>query len=329
MELTDWCYVSGRVAVLEGQLLREDFFQRLVSHESLEDVLLQLSETRYKDIFTRIALLEDAEELLSTFWEWSLNDVLDSCPHPCVVNVFRLSADVSNYKVYLKKRLFGLDLRRSAGGTAGQSDFEDLWAGRGDTFPDPLADATLRLQSLEARKQASMRTVDWLMDAAYLNSLVHCAGEFDSVFAHGLAEEILKLRCVEAIFRAILAGEDAGEIRGLFLWGELDRRELHLLLDTGLGQWEELLRAEMAPGASAELLDAVAAPDPVRLVQALNRRFMLKAREAVAYTFGPERPFGYLFGLRAEVRNLKVAVSGMVEGIRRERIQRRFTPTYL
>ncbi|MEK7291602.1 MAG: hypothetical protein AAB013_06770, partial [Planctomycetota bacterium] len=50
----DWCYVSGRVNVLEFNLLNATFYERLLSSDDLGNVVANLSNTPLKDYFTHV-----------------------------------------------------------------------------------------------------------------------------------------------------------------------------------------------------------------------------------------------------------------------------------
>ncbi|HOX39039.1 MAG TPA: V-type ATPase subunit [Candidatus Brocadiia bacterium] len=329
MQLTDWSFVSGRAAVMEGDLLKGDFFQGLLGHERMEDVFLQIGETRYKEIFTRIALLENAEELLQNYWGQSLDDFEDACPSPCVVALFRLATDFSNCKAFLKTDLFGLEQKYLTGGKYSREQFAEIRQGNAGKEDDYLAVPTRLLLEEVAAGRAIASTVDWIMDSAYLERLLECSEHTGSKTIRGVIEATMRLRAVGVIHRAVTLGEKADDVDRLFLKGSLDLDTLHSMLRSRPEDWGEALGHELGPEAAAEVVRGIQSGDRNAMARSLASSLALSVDHCRNVTYGPERPYGYLYGLEIELRNLKVVLAGLSNGISADQIGKRLLPSFV
>ncbi|MEK7788852.1 MAG: V-type ATPase subunit, partial [Planctomycetota bacterium] len=90
----DWCYVSGRVNVLECSLLSSNFFERLLSTDDFKDVLANLNNTPLKAYFTHAKHLYEFEALLDEYYYNRLYEMRSLSPDSAVCDFFLLRNDV-------------------------------------------------------------------------------------------------------------------------------------------------------------------------------------------------------------------------------------------
>src|SRR3989304_1303530 len=136
----DWCYVSGRVNILECSLLSSNFFERLLSTNDFEDVLASLNNTPLKAYFTHAKHLYEFEKLLD---EYCYNR-LDKIRGASVDKYFR--------------------------GTMSRDEWDDVWQEKATSLPEIFKESISFFKSVINRisKESIPFVIDMIFDGAYL-----------------------------------------------------------------------------------------------------------------------------------------------------------------
>jgi len=318
----EWCYVSGYVAGLETKLLTREFFGRLLRTETERDILALMTETELSSLFESPAALRDAEGRLDFFTRERLTDIRVHCPSPEPVDIFFSDVDFVNFKAVGKNLLLGLDEPFSAAGLVTKVEFERAWRGEEEeeTYWGRLARAVEpRIRDAENKAYA----MDLIVDGEHLRYVLDKARALASEFIVRYAETMNRVRLAQIVYRARLAGVLAEELKSSLLEGMNGKFDALLL-----ARDEELPQALFAVLPEG-FMEAPTKLEPPELERLADTYLISLAREAKVIPFGPEPVLGYVSGFMAQMRNLKLAIGGLVNNLPRERIEAKMRSLYV
>src|SRR3989304_4845218 len=132
----DWCYVSGRVNILECSLLSSDFFERLLSTDDFKDVLANLNNTPLKAYFTHVKHLYEFETLLDEYYYNRLYEIRSLSPDSAVCDFFLLRNDVHNLKRFIKSKILGISVDKFFRGTISKDELDNAWQDKAFALPE-------------------------------------------------------------------------------------------------------------------------------------------------------------------------------------------------
>ena len=139
----DWCYVSGRVNVLECSLLSQKFFETLLSCDDFKDVLTNLNNTHLKAYFTHVKHLYEFEKLLDEYYYNRLYEMRSLSPDSAVCDFFLLGNDVHNLKRFIKSKILGASIDKLFRGTMGRDEWDDVWQDKSTALPEIFRESVL------------------------------------------------------------------------------------------------------------------------------------------------------------------------------------------
>ena len=137
----DWCYVSGRVNVLECSLLSSNFFERLLSADDFKDVLSNLNNTPLKAYFTHVKHLYEFETLLDEYYYNRLYEIRSLSPDSAVCDFFLSRNDVHNLKRFIKSKILGASVDKFYRGTMNRDEWGDVWQDTSTALPEILRES--------------------------------------------------------------------------------------------------------------------------------------------------------------------------------------------
>ena len=132
----DWCYISGRVNILECSLLSSNFFERLLSTDDFEDVLANMNNTPLKAYFTHVKHLYEFEKLLDEDYYNRLYEIRSLSPDSAVCDFFLLGNDVHNLKIFIKSKILGASVDKFFRGTISRDEWDDVWREKSTALPE-------------------------------------------------------------------------------------------------------------------------------------------------------------------------------------------------
>src|SRR3972149_7107198 len=144
----DWCYVSGRVNVLECSLLSSNFFERLLSIDDFKEVLASLSYTPLKTYFAHVKHLYEFEKLLDKYYYNRLYEMRSLSPDSAVCDFFLLGNDVHNLKIFIKSKILGASVDQFFRGTISRDEWDDVWQDKSTALPEILRESVSFVKKL-------------------------------------------------------------------------------------------------------------------------------------------------------------------------------------
>ncbi len=387
----DWCYVSGRVNILECNLLSSNFFERLLSTDDFKDVLANLNNTPLKAYFTHVKHLYEFEALLDEYYYNRLDEIRSLSPDSAVCDFFLLRNDVHNLKRFIKSKILGASVDKFYRGTMNRDEWDDVWQDTSTALPEILRESVSFVKKVilqhnhnqitqhisppsqgggevMVKKESLPFIIDLIFDGAYLRYVEDYCKKIEVEIIKRYLKIFQLMKGLAVIRRAISLKLDMQLLDQYFLEGfeqnHLFRKLVINKVWTSEKKFREILEDDVkklfayqsSVGAIHELplhvvhgnqfmgLFGQHLPENENITQLLSSNLFPKIsfRYEVAtdnylldvilpvkrVPFGPERVFGYLCGLTAEVFNLKLLLGGKVHRIENNLLRERLRKTY-
>ena len=305
---TGWCYISGRISVLETQFLNRSFFDGLLRSRSLSEARSALGKTQYRQLFTTDESLRDYAHALDIYGEELKADIMRDAPPHTLASFFEVKRRYTLFRT--------LFLRANARGAAAaelESTFDSLTENPSEA--EALAVHKAQLKQREAPQHADAVARSLFLDSAACTLLLHLAEAAPELPVSTLLRAMAVLRTWTAVLRDCWNGTSAEVLQRWFIVPETYRGMIDACV----------LLAESNPA------DAISGfvPDTVcqRLKSAgsenLRRDIDMYVEEAIRdevlmrrlVPYGPEKVLAYLVGYTVEQENLRLALASVVEGI--------------
>ena len=321
MSRRDWAYVSG---LLNAQR------QRLMDRRDVLDVLDAAdAEVRASHLHAGVLFPEPLPEgaltdAVNAAFERFVRRTADLCPDGRIADLFLMEREWEAFRRFAKRRLAEAGLPES---TASDRESDDApewlrrcWAGEVEEERfKPFAEAAGRIRSDAPSDGDVAGWVDRACDAFQAAALIETARALNSPMLLEWVEFRARLGAGMALVRAhgmgwpptdVLAHWEAAgladdALRDLARDEDPSIKDLLRKLGLPLALVGSSGQDEAAP--SAAMVDAVIAD---------------RSREAMGVPFGPEPVFAFLWALRCEATNLRLALAAAEYGIPRERIER-------
>jgi len=322
-----WTYVSGVVAVAETGLLTDGALADLAGRETASRLRQDL-----RQIEAYHGLAEVAEDVgwragLETVFVRRVRDLARDCPDATAAEVFLLTYDYQRLRQYARGKV-----ARSAEVPArfarwGEEDLERGWQRTYDSEAD-VAQAAAELAAALAAAQTDAvgrtpsgaappdevgRIVDLVLDRVELAAFQARAAALESDLIDDWTREYVLLRAALAVARQRVSGDEATDaLRRHLLTGPLDDDWLIDLTDRPLPDVVPALAERVGVETDRGAVERLA----VDIDDSLTER--LQAAKYVA--FGPERVFGYTWGLFVENVNLRLIAEAAAFGLPAEAV---------
>ncbi|OPY79219.1 MAG: V-type ATP synthase subunit C [Syntrophorhabdus sp. PtaU1.Bin153] len=318
----DWGFICGRISVLEGKLLSRDFFQALVAMTHYDDILQHLQDSFLREYLVPGSPWEDFTALADrSFYDLAVSLRRES-PSPAPANLFLCQGDYLN----LKNALSGL---KDFPFLSGEISLEIIQAIADGKFADlpPVFREAVGAAGPEASK-VDPDVSDMVVDGAYLRHLLLIAGEIDSPLIRACIHDRVLIKAVSVLWRALRQGCPLKPYRQYFLpLGEYSS-VVDEMIDIGNPDgWPMVIGADVGD-ILGEVLQWPYNEQVSRFALLGVNHCIRLAADGRMQTAGPERVFAFLTGLHAETQNLKLAVSGRLNGIEPALLKERLREVY-
>ena len=396
----DWCYVSGRVNILECSLLSSNFFERLLSTDDFKDVLANLNNTPLKAYFTHVKHLYEFETLLDEYYYNRLYEIRSLSPDSIVCDFFLLRNDVYNLKRFIKSKILGASVDKFYRGTVSRDEWGNVWQDKSTALPEIFRESVSFVKKVITRhchnqtlpyptvqkgefsnsplekrgeggfvihSQGGMKEgvqsitppvspplqggdeggvkkewlpfiIDLIFDGAYLRYVEDFCKKIEVEIIKRYLKTFQLMKGLEVIRRAISLKLDMQLLDQYFLEGFEQSHLIRKLVVNKAWTSEKTLREAFA-GAYCntplleqyfiQMLSSNLFPKICFRYEVATDNYLLDVILPVKRVpFGPERVFGYLCGLTAEVFNLKLLLGGKVHRIENNLLRERLRKTY-
>ena len=315
---SDWGFVCGRVSALEARLLSPEFFQTLLSHSRVEDMMRQLQESPLRESVVSGSDWQDWSGIVDGFFHTLVKSIRHDCPNPAVANIFILRDD------YLSLKL----------AVTGQTDFPfaeamlsreqllDMASGDTSVLPSPFREAAEEARAA-IEEDRGHTLVDVVLDAAYLRHLLALGDSVDAPLVQAYVSDLVASRALVALWRRLKAGMQARVLQQHML----PMGSLTAMLTAVLSAGEPANWAEVVPGELGRLLrqafEEAAGEEAQHFEDLAANHLAAMARRGQSQVAGPERVLSFLRTVASETHNMKLIVCGRLSRIEGAALKRR------
>ena len=352
----DWCYVSGRVNILECSLLSSNFFERLLSTDDFKDVLANMNNTPLKAYFTHVKHLYEFEVLLDEYYYNRLDEIRSLSPDSAVCDFFLLRNDVYNLKRFIKSKILGACVDKFFRGTMSRDEWDDVWQDKSTALPEIFRESVLFVKKVVlqhnhnqitphisppsqgggevmVKKESLPFIIDLIFDGAYLRYIEDYCKKIEVEIIKRYLETYQLVKGLEIIRRAAVLKLNMNLLNQYFMEGFDKGHVFHTLAKNTVWASEQTVRDVLVETHCNESLQGLLLSNLSRNIsfryEVATDNYLLDIIQPVKYIpFGPERVFGYLCGLTTEVFNLKLLLGGKVHRVENNLLRERLRRTY-
>ena len=349
----DWCYISGRVNILECSLLSSNFFERLLSTDDFKDVLANLNNTPLKSYFTHAKHLYEFEALLDEYYCNRLYEIRSISPDSAVCDFFLLRNDVHNLKMFVKSKTLGTSVEKLFRGTVSRDTLDDVWQDKPKDLPERLRESVSFVKKVVLQHNHNQITphispplqggvkkatlpfiIDLIIDGAYLRYVEDYCKKIEVEIIKRYLETYQLVKGLEVIRRAVALKLNMNLLNQYFVEGFDKGHVFHKLAKNTVWASEQTVRDVLVETHCNASLQGLLLSNLSRNIsfqyEVATDNYLLDMLHPVKYIpFGPERVFGYLCGLATEVFNLKLLLGGKVYRVENNLLRERLRKTYV
>lgn len=328
-----WCYVSGRVNVLDSSLLGDEFFRRIIysnTTNAIDEIHRVISDSPVKAYFPHAEDLYDTDSMLSKYYKDRLTDISVSSPDPAVCDIFLLRYDFLNLKNYIKEMVLHVPYERHPFGKIPDDLWDALWKGEKGSLPEIFA-SSVTLITRNIGDGLSGVVIDSIIDNAYLCHILQKAEGIGSPMIENFIRRYQLVKGIEIIWRALSSGRESELIPELLFIAsglieeELFSRLTHLPVD----KWNQILMAIFPKELCERIFTGPPKDQLKRFIKETDNNLYQETKTPTHITFGPEQVFLYMLGFTREVFNLGLAIKGRINKIPPALIEERLRKIYV
>ena len=319
MDRASWCYVCGLISAQWERLLGQRDFLGLMKMTAEEERRTRL---RSSLLFAETPPDDRPEDQIESAFENLVRRIADISPDGRIADLFLLERDWRQFRKFAKSLM--LEVTASAPGgeerkaSESETRFSSCWKGQvEDERARPFAEAAARITSELPRQGDHAGWIDHVVDAYESASLVRAAEGLESAELLDWIRAWVNLRAGLSLLRARRIGWEAEELLGRWRTVGFDDPALADMASGNEAAWPLALRKLGLPGAEAACAADAAM---VQLSREIDRRVSELASASSGMPFGPERVFAFLWALRAEAINLRLALAAAAFGVPEERV---------
>lgn len=327
---SNYAYLSGKIRAMEPKILDNTDIERMVDAPDFSSAFKVLNDTDYANnlldiepIAYRDALRKDFEEMY--------RDLKSSVPEKELFEFLYLSRDFLNIKYLYKAKLFGLELENRVV-TEINYPFELLRQfimDKKNGGLDPRIKAVLEECNKEFTNQTTPAAVDSILTKKYFGLMLALAKRFKN----GFVTSWIKIQINNANILTFLRG------RRLSISGERLASKFIAGGDIDVGELSRLYKQE---GSSLKNLISRFYDNKVKdaffkledsgalfpLEKSLDDYLTRFSRAAKRITFGPEVVIAYFLAKSVAVRNVRLIMTGKLNGVPAEAIKNTLREVY-
>lgn len=327
----DYAYATARVRAVEIRLLDAQRLERLLEAPTVSDGLKLLAEARYADGVETSDL--GWERLLDAEGVRVIDFLADVMPYPEVLDVFRLQTDYLQAKRLLKALYQGKDpgMVRGIPGTVRMDTLaRAIKDHKPYDLPEPLAQAVFHAMDVFG-KSADPRDIDLSLDQAAFAHMAGMAAEIGHPFLSECVALLTDMTNIRIFVRGRLIGESTDFMRKTLLeGGRIETKRFLDMADKSIEALLESIRFTWFGETAVEGYEGVKSGRGISFLERkLEDRYMQHVRKAKYVAMGIEPMVGYLLAKETEIRNVRIILTGKVNGLPVEEIREKLRMTYV
>lgn len=328
----DYSYASGLIRAKEPKLLTGSQYARMLDAASAEEAYKVLTDAGYGTGGSQQGVFA-FEQLLADEMKKCFMLLAEIAPKAEVIKVFQRRYDYFNIKVLLKAELSGQEIPTILvdTGTISSDSMTRMIRERDySEFTPLMADAVAQVYDVFARMQ-DPQAVDLILDKASYQEFAADINNIDSPFLRDLADFMIDITNIRMFIRARSLNKSWDFMMKLLLDGGTILKEVYQRnSDKPADSFAEDIRKSRYGDAVKKGLELVnTGKNSSGLEKAMDDLLMKYIRRAKLVTIGVEPLIAYLFAKETEIRNVRMIMTGKINGLPADMIRERLRDSYV
>ena len=325
----DYLFVTGRIRVLEQDLLSSEKIDRMLEADDLSEAAKVLTECGYPEMSE--VNVDTVNETLAKHRDEIYSDFYLFAPDRRIIDVFRVKYDYHNAKVLLKAEARNINEDRLLVKT-GLVDPEKLkeavrsgdYYGMTGRLPEAVPKAR---EVLGATKDPQLS--DFVLDAAYFKDMEDMACGVGSEFLKDYVALLVDSANLKSLVRTLRMGKDSEFLKGvLFDGGKVEAKKIISAAESGnnvTGVFSGTALEEAAQ-EGGKVLSKGSLTEFEKLCDNAQVRFIKKAKFV---TFGEAPLVAYLAASENDLTAVRIIMTGRLAHLDTDIIRERLRETYV
>ncbi len=329
----DYAYASARIRAREPRLLGSSQFERMLDAPGAEEAYKVLTDAGYENEGRGMTGLFAFEELLCGEVRKCYMFLSEITPHQEVIDAFRRRHDYFNIKVLLKAELSGAGIPAILAdtGTIGAAEMTRMIRERDYGALTPLmTQAITEVYDVFSRTR-DPQAIDLILDRASSRQLTADLNAIDSPYLRDITEIMTDIINIRVFIRARLLGKAWDFIKKLLVGeGSLTENVFFANSDKPADSFVEEIRRSRYGNAVTKGWELYKSKKSLSgLEKLLDDYLMQYVKAAKMVTMGVEPVVAYLFAKEAEIRNVRIIMTGKINDLPVDLIRERLREVYV
>ncbi|HHY65037.1 MAG TPA: V-type ATP synthase subunit C [Clostridiaceae bacterium] len=330
----DYAYATARIRARETKLLSRGRLERLFEIKDYSDAVKMMAEAGYgnEQADIRKSGAESFEEILDSELAKTYDMIGEMVPDPLVINMFRKRYDYLNAKLILKAEALKMNVSETLSGlgTVEPARLQKLISGRKlAEFPEIFRTAIEECLEVFSAS-GDPQVIDFIMDRYCFMDMAADAKSSEDPFLIRLVDMLADTANLRVFIRSkLLKKPDDFIQRAWITGGNFSGRLYEEMKSKEFNKLFEVLKSLGEEKLATDLSEAIGKPDGISEVEKILDDYIVQyLRQGRFVTFGVEPVIGYLFFKETEIKNVRLVITGVMNGIPRDIIRERLRLGY-
>ena len=313
MDRASWCYICGMISAQWDRLLDEHAFRELIKTDPEKERYQRL---RSSLLFGETDLGDRPIGQIERAFADTVSRTAEMSPDNRIADLFLQELDWHDFRQFAKSVMLKKTVAGQSEPAESDERFTLCWNGRPEDERDmAFAEAARHIAAELPAEGDRAGWIDAAVDAHEAAALLRSAACLDSEQVANWVRTWVNLRAGLSLIRARRIGWEVSDI--LLHWQSVGFDE-PALADLASGRETEWPGALRNLGLSDTEAALAKTETTLQLARLIDNCITTLASESKGIPFGPERVFAFLWALRLEAINLRLAISATAFGARLE-----------
>ncbi|HEY8498981.1 MAG TPA: V-type ATP synthase subunit C [Clostridia bacterium] len=327
----EYAYAVGLIRAKEIKLLDSDRLNRMIEAPNAAEAFKVLTEAEYG--YGNTENYNSFEQVLAEEIKKTYALLAEIAPMPEVVDAFKRKYDYFNVKVLLKAEFSGQEPPQilTDTGVFGAEQIKRIIRERDYSELSPVMIQAITDTYENFSRMRDPQAVDLIIDKASYAQYVDDLNEFDSPFLHELVRIIIDITNIKMYIRARGLNKSWDFIGKLLLkGGEISEEFYFTEFDKPVEAFVDDLHQTKYGDAVKRGWELYTAKKNTSGLEKLLDDFLMRyVRSSKLITMGVEPFIAYLFAKETEIRNVRIIMTGKINGLNEDLIRERLRLGYV
>ncbi|MBR5721622.1 MAG: V-type ATPase subunit [Clostridia bacterium] len=326
---TDYLNISMRIKYLEARLMGSEAFSRVLSCKTPEEAVALICERLGFDCpvcptpYEFESVIASEEKKVSEF-------LRKNVPDTSLIDIFDIRRDFMNIRALIKADIRNIspDPMLVFGGTLTKDGIKKAFRERDEKVLNGYFMSAVKTSQQAFAQTADPQKIDTVCDRICFECLKNAADSSPFDFVSGFFGTRIDIINIISLIRQSLMGKDSGFFSETVLPGGrlFTEKQLVPFTSSPLGEFTEFIShteyADVTKGFD------VSSPDPSVLEKNADKFVCKLVKQLRKTPFGPQVVAGYILAKEYEIKNIRIAMSGILSGQDSEAIKERLRLGY-